>query len=562
MDDRPLKVRCSGSALLADPTLNKSTAFSFEERDTFGLHGLLPPDVESLETQVKRAYAAYQRKVTDIGRHITLRQLQDTNETLFYALLREHLQDMLPIIYTPTVGEACQQFSDIYRRPRGLFVAYPMKDRIEEILDHTPNDDIRVIVVTDGERILGLGDQGAGGMGIPIGKLSLYSACGGIDPATTLPILLDVGTNDPERISDPLYLGWRNERITGQDYDDFVEAFIQAVEKKYPNVLLQWEDFAQSHASPLLERYRDRLCSFNDDIQGTASVVLATLMAAVRVSGAKLTDQRVVVFGAGSAGCGIAEQIVSALIRAGLDEPEARSRLHMIDRVGLLHDGMTGLLPIQNRLLQSQDKVMPWSSDGEAISLDDTVEHLKPTALIGVSAQPRRFSESVVRTMAKHVDRPIIFPLSNPTSRVEAVPEDLIAWTGGRALIATGSPFAPVEHKGTHSHQIAQSNNAYIFPGLGLGVIASGATRVTDEMFMTAAETLADCAPALNGHIDQLLPPVSSLPQVSRRIAVAVAKAAVREGVAPERSDAEIETVVEETFWEPHYRPYERIAPG
>ncbi|MBT7646462.1 MAG: NAD-dependent malic enzyme, partial [Rhodospirillaceae bacterium] len=403
MDHPPIKVRRTGSQLLADPSRNKGTAFSFQERDAFDLHGLLPPDVEALETQVRRSFAAYQRKVTDLGRHITLRQLQDTNETLFYALLREHLQDMLPIIYTPTVGEACQQFSDIYRRPRGLFVAYPMKDRIEEILDHTPNDDIRVIVVTDGERILGLGDQGAGGMGIPIGKLSLYSACGGIDPATTLPILLDVGTNDPERISDPLYLGWRNERITGQDYDDFVEAFIQAVEKKYPNVLLQWEDFAQSHASPLLERYRDRLCSFNDDIQGTASVVLATLMAAVRVSGAKLTDQRVVVFGAGSAGCGIAEQIVSALIRAGLDEPEARSRLHMIDRVGLLHDGMTGLLPIQNRLLQSQDKVMPWSSDGEAISLDDTVEHLKPTALIGVSAQPRRFSESVVRTMAKHV---------------------------------------------------------------------------------------------------------------------------------------------------------------
>ncbi|MBT6206271.1 MAG: oxaloacetate-decarboxylating malate dehydrogenase, partial [Rhodospirillaceae bacterium] len=288
MDHPPIKVRRTGSQLLADPSRNKGTAFSFQERDAFDLHGLLPPDVEALETQVRRSFAAYQRKVTDLGRHITLRQLQDTNETLFYALLREHLQDMLPIIYTPTVGEACQQFSDIYRRPRGLFVAYPMKDRIEEILDHTPNDDIRVIVVTDGERILGLGDQGAGGMGIPIGKLSLYSACGGIDPATTLPILLDVGTNDPERISDPLYLGWRNERITGQDYDDFVEAFIQAVEKKYPNVLLQWEDFAQSHASPLLERYRDRLCSFNDDIQGTASVVLATLMAAVRVSGAKL----------------------------------------------------------------------------------------------------------------------------------------------------------------------------------------------------------------------------------------------------------------------------------
>ena len=557
MDDRPLKVRVRGSALLADPTLNKSTAFTFEERDAFGLHGLLPPDVESLDTQVKRAYAAYQRKVTDISRHITLRQLEDTNETVFYALLREHLQEMLPIIYTPTVGEACQRFSEIYRRPRGLFISYPMKDRIEEILDHVPNDEVHAIVVTDGERILGLGDQGAGGMGIPIGKLSLYSACGGINPANTLPILLDVGTNDPDRIEDPIYLGWRNERIIGQDYDDFVEAFVQAVEKKFPNVLLQWEDFAQHHAAPLLERYRDRLCTFNDDIQGTAAVVLATLLAAARVSHKRLVDQQVIVFGAGSAGCGIAEQIVRGMIHDGLSEEEARERVHMIDRVGLLHDGLTGLLPIQNRLLQSCDKVMPWSSDGETVSLLDTVTNLNPTVLIGVSGQPRRFTEEVVRAMAAGTERPIIFPLSNPTSRVEAVPADLIEWTDGRALVATGSPFDPVERKGTHSHKIAQSNNAYIFPGLGLGVLASQARRVSDDMFMAAAEELAECAPAISDQVDRLLPPVSELPAVSRRIAVAVGRAAIREGLAPERSEDELGARVDETFWEPRYRPYE-----
>lgn len=432
-----------------------------------------------------------------------------------------------------------------------------MKDRIEEILDHVPNDEVHAIVVTDGERILGLGDQGAGGMGIPIGKLSLYSACGGINPANTLPILLDVGTNDPDRIEDPIYLSWRNERIIGQDYDDFVEAFVQAVEKKFPNVLLQWEDFAQHHAAPLLERYRDRLCTFNDDIQGTAAVVLATLLAAARVSHKRLVDQQVIVFGAGSAGCGIAEQIVRGMIHDGLSEEEARERVHMIDRVGLLHDGLTGLLPIQNRLLQSCDKVMPWSSDGETVSLLDTVTNLNPTVLIGVSGQPRRFTEEVVRAMAAGTERPIIFPLSNPTSRVEAVPADLIEWTDGRALVATGSPFDPVERKGTHSHKIAQSNNAYIFPGLGLGVLASQARRVSDDMFMAAAEELAECAPAISDQVDRLLPPVSELPAVSRRIAVAVGRAAIREGLAPERSEDELAARVDETFWEPRYRPYD-----
>ena len=559
MDDSPIDVRAFGTSLLGRPSRNKGTAFSVEERDDFGLHGLLPPDVESLETQVSRAYAAYKRKSTDLGRHITLRQLQDSNETLFYALLDRHIAEMLPIIYTPTVGEACQQFSEIYRRPRGLFISYPLKDRIAEMLSHVDNDKVEVIVVTDGERILGLGDQGAGGMGIPIGKLSIYSSVGGIDPANTLPILLDVGTNDPDRIHDPLYLGWRHERITGQEYDDFVEAFVTEVDKAFPGVLLQWEDFAQSHATPLLERYRDRLCTFNDDIQGTAAVALGTLMAAAGVAGSTLAEQRVVVFGAGSAGCGIAEQIVRGMMREGLDEHTARLNVHMIDRVGLLHDGMTGLLPIQNRLLQPRARVMPWSSDGTNVTFADTVAGLHPTALIGVSGQPRQFTEEIVRSMAAHVERPIIFPLSNPTSRVEAVPGDIVNWTDGRALIATGSPFAPIVRSDGATQFIAQSNNAYIFPGMGLGVLAAGARRVTDEMFMAAAEELARHSPAHDDPTAALLPPVADLKPISRKIALAVARAAVAEGVAPEADDATLAALIEQRAWEPRYRPYRRV---
>ena len=560
MDDSTLEVRTAGSALLARPSLNKGTAFTEDEREAFGLHGLLPPDVESLETQVRRAYDAYRRKATDLGRHITLRQLQDSNETLFYALLEAHIAEMLPIIYTPTVGEACQQFSEIYRRPRGLFVSYRMKDRIEEILGHAPNDRVEVIVVTDGERILGLGDQGAGGMGIPIGKLSLYSVCGGIDPATTLPIVLDVGTNNAELIADPLYIGWRHERITGQDYDDFIEAFVAAVKKRYPNVLLQWEDFAQQHASPILERYRDQLCTFNDDIQGTAAVAAGTLMAACRVAGSRPSEQRVVMFGAGSAGCGIAEQIIRGMVRDGLGEAEARSRIHMIDRYGLVHDGMENLLPIQQRLMQPHEKVKGWSSDGTTISLLDTVAKLHPTVLIGVSGQPRQFTEEVIRAMAAHVGRPIVLPLSNPTSRAEAVPGDVLAWSEGRALVATGSPFAPVVTGDGRAHVIAQSNNAYIFPGMGLGILACGANRVTDTMFTAAAEALAGCSPAIADPTASLLPAVDELQSVSRTIAVAVARAAMADGVAPALDDAALAARIEARFWLPRYRPYRRVA--
>jgi malate dehydrogenase (oxaloacetate-decarboxylating) len=470
MINKPTETTRSGSDLLECPLQNRGAAFTGEQRKRLGLLGLLPPNVETLDEQVQRSYEAYQRKATDMGRHIFLRNLQDTNETLFYRLLADHMTEMTPIIYTPVVGAACQQFSEIYRRARGLFIAWPERDSIDEMLDNAMVQNVRVIVVTDGERILGLGDQGTGGMGIPIGKLSLYTACGGIDPATTLPIILDVGTNNEERLADPLYIGWRHKRITGDDYFDFLDAFVQAVKRKWPDVLLQFEDFAQTHAAPLLERYRDQLCTFNDDIQGTAAVTVGTLLSAVKVAGERLCDQNVAFLGAGSAGCGIAKQMIAAMVREGLSEPEARSRFFMVDRPGLLHDGISGLLPFQQKLLQPHERVKAWASDaGGEISLLDVIQQAKPTILVGVSAQPGLFTEEIVRAMASYARRPMIFPMSNPTSRAEAVPEDLIRWTDGKALIATGSPFDPVDYNG-NVYPIAQSNNSYIFPGMGLGI--------------------------------------------------------------------------------------------
>ncbi len=413
-------------------------------------------------------------------------------------------------------------------------------------------------MVTDGERILGLGDQGAGGMGIPIGKLSLYTACGCVDPATTLPIVLDVGTNNEERLADPLYIGWRNERITGQEYDDFVDMFVEAVMKRYPNVLLQWEDFAQIHAAPLLGRYRDRLLTFNDDIQGTAAVALGTLLAASKASGMKLTDHRVAVLGAGSAGCGIAEQLVAGMMRQGLSESDARDRFFMIDRAGLLHDGMSDVLQIQSKLLQPKVKVAGWASDGKTITLADVVKQAGPTVLIGVSGQPKQFTEDVVRQMAKNTERPVIFPLSNPTSRAEAVPEDIVKWTDGKALIASGSPFAPIKY-GDKSIEIAQSNNVYIFPGLGLGVLGSGARRVSEEMMMAAAEALAESAPIMSDPHGSLLPHLADIQKVSRHIASAVAREAQEQGHAPETDAATLEAEIDAKMWMPVFRPYRAV---
>jgi malate dehydrogenase (oxaloacetate-decarboxylating) len=550
-----LEVPLRGNLLLERPLLNKGTGFTREERRTFGLLGLLPPAEETLAEQAARSYEAYGAKPTDMERHIYLRQLQDTNETLFYRVLLDHLAEMMPIVYTPTVGLACERFSHIYRRPRGLFISYAERDNIDAVLENAASPQVEVIVVTDGERILGLGDQGAGGMGIPIGKLSLYTACGGIHPATTLPILLDVGTNNDERLRDPLYVGWRHERIGGTEYDGFIDAFVQAVKRKFPRVLLQWEDFAQSHAGPLLDRYRDQLCTFNDDIQGTAAVTTGTLLAAVGGAGLRLRDQRVAILGAGSAGCGIAEQLVAAMVDEGSSEAEARTNFYLIDRPGLLHDGLEGLRSFQRKLAQPTDRVAAWrSAEGRPITLLDVVRNARPTILIGTSGQPGTFTEEVVRAMLAYAARPIIFPLSNPTSRAEATPADLIAWTDGRALIATGSPFEPVSYGGRH-YAIAQCNNSYIFPGLGLGILASGARRVSDSMFMAAARALADESPARRDPVKPLLPELSESRRVSRAIALAVVAAAQHDGFADLREEQEIERLVEAKIWEPRYLP-------
>jgi malate dehydrogenase (oxaloacetate-decarboxylating) len=542
----------TGTDCIEDPLLNKGTAFSEQERRALGLLGLLPPHVDTLAEQAARAYEAFDDEPTDLDKHIFLRQLQDENETLFYRLLLEHVEEMMPIVYTPVVGLACQRFSHIYRRPRGIFISYPERDSMDAILENVKRS-IDVIVVTDGERILGLGDQGAGGMGIPIGKLSLYTLCGGIHPARTLPIVLDLGTNNQERLDDPRYIGWRNERIKGAEYDAFVEQFVDAVMRRFPKVLLQWEDFASVDAEPILARYRDRLCTFNDDIQGTAAVTTGTLLAAVAAAGGKLTEQKFVMLGAGSAGVGISGQLMQAMIQEGVSATDAQSRFFLIDRDGLLHTGRTDLDQVHQQLAQPVENLKDWDCDpSSAIGLADVVRNAQPNVLVGATGQSGAFTEEVIREMAQHAKRPVIFPLSNPTSRAEATPADLLQWTDGRAVIATGSPFAPVDYHGV-THTIAQCNNSYIFPAMGLGILASGAERVTDSMFMAAAIALSEKSPALADPTASLLPPLSTIREVSRHIALAVAAAAQEAGAAPATSSDELATRVEETMWTPEY---------
>lgn len=556
---RPLYIPYVGPALLGAPLLNKGSAFTDEERASFNLHGLLPEAVETIEEQAERAYRQLKEFKADIDKHVYLRNIQDTNETLFYRLIANHLSDIMPIIYTPTVGEACEHFSDIYRRHRGLFISYPNRDSIEDMLQNATKQNVKVIVVTDGERILGLGDQGIGGMGIPIGKLSLYTACGGISPAYTLPVVLDVGTNNQQLLNDPLYMGWRHPRISGDEYYQFVDAFIDAVKMRWPDVLLQFEDFAQKNATPLLNRYRDELCCFNDDIQGTAAVTLGSLIAASRAANKQLSDQKVVFLGAGSAGCGIAEQIIAQMKSEGLSDEEARRQVFMVDRFGLLNDQMPNLLDFQVNLVQKMANLSGWQTESDAVSLLDVVRNAKPTVLIGVSGQAGLFTEEIIREMSSHCERPIIMPLSNPTSRVEARPEDLINWTNGTALVATGSPFPPVAYK-DKVYPIAQCNNSYIFPGIGLGVLACKATRVTDSMLMAASRALADCSPlAINGE-GALLPDIKDIQQVSRAIALQVAKAAQLQGVAVLTSDDALVKAIDSNFWYPQYRLYKRTS--
>ncbi len=548
----------AGPALMDNPLLNKGSAFTYEERQNFSLMGLLPAVIECIDEQAARAYQQYKMFSNDMDKHIYLRNIQDTNETLYYRLILNHIDEMMPIIYTPTVGAACEQFSSIYRRGRGLFLGYPERGNIVDILNNSARSDVKIIVITDGERILGLGDQGIGGMGIPIGKLALYTACGGINPANTLPIVLDVGTNNTQLLSDPMYMGWRSQRISGEEYNEFVEEVIDAITQRWPDALIQFEDFAQNNAMPLLQRYKDRVCCFNDDIQGTAAVTVGSLLAACQAAGSKLSEQTVTFVGAGSAGCGIAEAIIAQMVSEGLTDLEARERVFMVDRWGLLTDNMQNLLDFQQRLVQKSEVVGQWN-DTDNISLMDVVTHAKPTVLIGVSGVPGLFTRDVIQEMKVHCERPIILPLSNPTSRVEATPMDIIRWTEGAALIATGSPFEPVLFDGKH-YPIAQCNNSYIFPGIGLGVLAANANRVTDEMLMESSRALASCSPLIQDPEASLLPSFNDIQSVSRQIALAVALKAVEQGVAPLRTEEQLVERIERTFWDPEYLSYKRTA--
>jgi malate dehydrogenase (oxaloacetate-decarboxylating) len=553
-----------GLGLLNTPMFNKGTAFPESERDEFSLHGLLPPHVGTLDDQLERRLRAFRALHDDFSRYTLMRDLQDVNETLFYAMVTRNIEEMLPVVYTPAVGEGCQRFSEIWRRPRGVFLSYPNRARMETILNHARYDGVRCIVVSDGERILGLGDQGAGGMGIPIGKLALYTALAGIHPLHCLPVLLDVGTDNLERIADPMYIGWRHERVRGAEYDKFVDAFVRVVRKRWPHVLLQWEDFAGNNAARLLERYRDTLPSFNDDIQGTAAVAVATLLAAVKVTGLPFTEQRFVVYGFGSAGLGITNLLRQTLVAEGLSDEAARARFYAVDKDGLLIEGMKGMSLEQAAFARAGREVQEWPRGKKGVGLKDVVERARPTVLIGVSGQAGAFNEEVVRAMVRGLDqeyegravRPVILPLSNPTSRCEASPADVIQWTDGRAIVGTGSPFGPVDFGGK-TLKIAQTNNSYIFPGLALGIMSARAKRVSEGMIMAAAKALAALSPTQQDPNEALLPPLESLRDVSMSVAVAVGRQAQSEGLAEIKGDA-FNEAVRANVWEPVYLPYRR----
>ncbi len=533
----------TGVQLLHDPLLNKGTAFSEAERDALGLRGLLPPRRLRIEDQLVRVRRHFSVLTTDIDRYTYITSLQDRNETLFYRMVIDHLVELMPIIYTPTVGEACRTFGHIFRRPRGLYISIEDRGRIREVFGNWPQRPVSVIVVTDGERILGLGDLGAYGMGIPIGKLSLYTACAGIHPAECLPIVLDVGTNNETLLTDPLYTGCYQQRTRGKEYDEFIEEFVTAVEEVFPQVLLQWEDFATDNALHLLERYRNRLCTFNDDVQGTAAVVLAALLTACRVSERPVTEQRIMFLGAGASAVGVAGLIASAMERRGLSDAEARSRIWLVDSRGLVVAARTDLA----------EHKLPFAHDHPgATTLLEAVEAVRPTALIGLSTQPNTFNKEVLGVMTSYNQQPIVFALSNPTSRAECTAAEAYEFTEGAALFASGSPFAPLEFGG-RLRTPSQANNAFIFPGLGLGVVLAKAARVTESMFHTAAEALAESVPGDSLVSGALLPPLEAIREVSARIAARVAREAVAEGLSDVVLPEDVEGWVRERMYDPSY---------
>ncbi len=551
-----LEVAGRGVALLHDPLLNKGTAFTAEEREVFGLSGFLPPFVATMDDQLARTYENYARKDSAIEKHIFLRSLQDRNETLFYALLLHHLEEMIPIVYTPTVGDACRTYSHLFRFARGVFITPENIGQIDRIFGSLPFGNVELIVATDSEGILGIGDQGAGGMGIPIGKLSLYVAGAGIPPSVCLPITLDVGTDNEELLRDPLYLGLRRSRLRDEPYFAFIEQFVQGVKRHFPQVLLQWEDFSRQNAFTLLERYRKAICSFNDDIQGTGAVVLAGTLAALKLTGGKLADQVLLIYGAGAGGVGVARQLYVGLVEAGLSVGAANERILTLDSRGLVVQGRPGLEPYKEEFAVAADRVRAWGLDPAGkIGLIPAIEKARATAIYGLSGRRGDISEEVVRALMANTPSPLVFPLSNPTANCEADPADIYRWSEGQALVATGSPFPDVV-MGEKRFVVGQGNNAFIFPGVGLGTLAVGASEVTDGMFTAAAHRLFDLVPQDRLRQRCVYPPYAALRGISKEVAVGVGEVAVRDGVAPRRSRAEIAAAVEAKMWSPHYLPY------
>ncbi|MED2707590.1 MULTISPECIES: oxaloacetate-decarboxylating malate dehydrogenase [Bacillus cereus group] len=554
-----LETTLRGAEVLSTPLLNKGVAFTQEEREELGLKGLLPPAVLTLEEQARRAYEQFSSQPDDLLKNVYLTALHDRNEVLFYRILTDHLREMLPIVYTPTVGVAIQRYSHEYRKPRGIYLSINDPSGIEDAFANigATAENIDLVVVTDGEGILGIGDWGVGGINIAIGKLAVYTAAVGIDPSRVLPVILDVGTNREELLNNPFYIGNRHPRITGEAYDEFIDTFVQAVNKQFPKALLHWEDFSSRNARKILDKYRHDVCTFNDDIQGTGAVSLAAVLSAVKASGVPLSEHRVVVFGAGTAGIGIADQVRDAMVRVGLSDEESHNRFWCIDRNGLVTDNMEGLLDFQIPYARKEAEVSDWKQN-DVIGLAEVVKHVKPTILIGTSTVAGAFKEEIIKEMASHVERPIILPMSNPTPLAEAKPADLIEWTEGRALVATGSPFEPVTYNGV-TYVIGQSNNALIFPGLGLGTIVVRASVMTDGMFAAAAEAVASMVDTSQPGAP-ILPEVEELRNISELVAIEVAKVAVAEGVARENlSDNDIKIAVKEAMWQPEYRQIKAV---
>jgi len=548
-----LPVAARGRQLLAEPLLNKGTAFTREEREAFGLRGLLPHRVGTIEEQLERVRTQWDAKPTPLEKHIFLAGLLNRNETLFHRFVLENLQEAVPVVYTPTVGEACRHWSRMFRHARGTYVTPADWGRIAEVLRTRGIDEAAVVVVTDNERILGLGDQGCGGMGIPIGKLALYIAGAGIHPALCVPVSLDVGTNNEELLEDPLYLGWREPRLRGEPYWSLLDEFVDAVKEVYPGALLQWEDFANVTSFRLMDTYRDQVLSFNDDIEGTAAMVVGGLMAAMRSIGSGLGGQVYAIYGGGSAGTGMYRQLVTEMRREGLSAEEAAGRIYVIDQQGLLVEGDPTLDERMRTLATRREVVAGWHVAGDRLTLQDVVENARPTVLIGVCARPNQFTEPAIRAMASYCERPIVMPMSNPTANAEAVPADVIAWSSGRALVATGSPFGDVVYEGRR-HRIGQANNVFIFPGVGLGAIAVKARKVSGGMFSASARALADMVDEQTLAEGSLYPPMSEVRNVSLRVAVAVAEQAIEEGLADPVPD--VEAAVAGAMWHPEYLPY------